>query len=305
MKKMSLYRSRPVRICSALAVLFLTTACGTSRPLMTTENAKRIAAPAWMIGREIPAGSYMLTAFERIHKYNSTVNVYIEGNTPAPDYPVGLHLASKDNADNVIYLAQPCQISGLIDGDRKCTLSGENRYGPQAMAAFEDALDEIANRYDVRGFHLIGYDGGAAVAANLAASRKDILSLRTVAGILDTDAYNAAHSMPPTSNNQNPALKAGQLADMPQYHFIGGQDTTVPPSILHSYFQTVPPTNCVKYEMIQENEHVDGWVEKWPELLKRPVNCAPAARQDFNALDLVSQEEPVPGVIMPEKPEKP
>lgn len=292
-------------ILPATALALLTTACGTSRPLLTTENAKRIAAPAWMIGREIPAGSYNLTAFERIHKYNATVNLYIEGNTPAPDYPVGLHLASKDRADNVVYLAQPCQISGKIEKDEKCTLSGEQAYSPQSLQSFDDALDEIAARYDVRGFHLIGYDGGAAIAANLAASRKDILSIRTVAGILDTDAYNDAHAAPRTNNPQNPSKKADRLYQIPQYHFIGGQDTQVPPAILHAYLQSFPPTRCVKYEMIQENEHVDGWVEKWPELLDRPVSCDLGSSEAHNPLDLTTHEEPSPGSFMPEKPEKP
>lgn len=305
MKKSSLLFSASAKLSMAATLVLLTAACGTSRSLIDTEVAKRIAAPAWMIGREIPAGDYQITAYERIRKYNGTVNVYIEGNKPAPDYPVGLHLASKDDARNVIYLAQPCQYSGLIKDDEPCTLTGEQPYGPQSLESMNAALDEIANRYDVQGFHLIGYDGGAAIAANLAARRKDILSLRTVAGILDTDAYNDANGLPRTGNPENPALKAQELAELPQYHFIGGQDTAVPPSVLHAYFQSLPPTRCVKYEMIQENEHVDGWVEKWPELLDRPVTCSLGAPETFNALDLVSQEEPVPGTISPEKPEKP
>ncbi|MCL4677871.1 MAG: hypothetical protein KJ017_04655 [Alphaproteobacteria bacterium] len=305
MKKHPALLSQTAKLSLAAAIVLLTAACGTSRPLLKTETAKRIAAPAWMIGREIPAGDYQLTAYERIHKYNGTVNLYIEGNTPAPKYPVGLHLASKDRAQNVIYLAQPCQYSGLIKDDETCTLTGEQAYGPQSLEAMNAALDEIANRYDVNGFHLIGYDGGAAIAANLAAQRKDILSLRTLAGILDTDAYNDANNLPRTNNPENPALRAQELADLPQYHFIGGQDTTVPPSVLHAYFQSLPPTRCVKYEMIQENEHVDGWVEKWPELLERPVTCSLGAPETFNALDLISQEAPVPGTISPEKPEKP
>lgn len=305
MKKSPALRAQSAKLAIAASLVLLTVACGTSRPVVKTEIAKRIAAPAWMIGREIPAGSYVLTAYERIRKYDSNVNLYIEGNNPAPDYPVGLHLASKDNAKNVIYLAQPCQYSGLIENDASCTLTGEQPYGPQSLESFNAALDEIANRYDVRGFHLIGYDGGAAIAANLAARRKDILSVRTVAGILDTDAYNDANGLPRTGNPQNPALKAGNLAEMPQYHFIGGQDKNVPPSVLHAYFQSLPPTRCVKYELIQENEHVDGWVEKWPELLQRPVICGFGAPEKFNVLDLTSREEPIPGTIMPEKPEKP
>ncbi|MCB1681799.1 MAG: hypothetical protein KDI65_07690 [Alphaproteobacteria bacterium] len=303
MKKTPLFRSPTVKLC--LATLALLTACATSRPLLKTEIAKRIASPAWMIGREIPAGDYLLTVYERIHEYNSTVDVYIEGNGPTPEYPTALHLATKDKAPNVIYIAQPCQFSGLIKDDQECTLTGEEAYSPASLEAVNAALNEISRRYKVHGFHLIGYDGGGVIAANLAATRKDILSLRTVAGIMDTDAYNDAHAMPRTRNPNNPALKAKDLASIPQMHFIGGQDMEVPPSVLHGYFQSLPPTRCVRYEMIQENQHEDGWVEKWPELLKRPANCNGALPQDFNALDLVPQEEPQPYTIVREKPEKP
>lgn len=168
-----------------------------------------------MIRREIPAGSYLLTAYERIHDYNSTVNVHIEGNGPTPEYPTALHLATKDKTDNIIYLAQPCQYSGLIKDDEECTLSGEQAYAPTSLEAMNAALDEIAKRYNVRGFHLIGYDGGATIAANLAASRKDILSLRTVAGIMDTDAYNDAHGWPRT---KTPRTRPSKRQHFPTCH---------------------------------------------------------------------------------------
>ncbi len=50
-------------------------------------------------------------------------------------------------------------------------------------------LDQIKTRYNASGFNLIGYSGGGAIAALVAADRNDILSLRTVAGNLDIDVH--------------------------------------------------------------------------------------------------------------------
>jgi hypothetical protein len=71
----------------------------------------------------------------------------------------------------------------------------------------------------------------------------------------------------------NPPEFADKLAGIPQYHFIGGQDEVVPPAILHSYLQAVGDTNCVKYQFIQEAAHDEGWVDKWPGLLKLTPSC--------------------------------
>ncbi len=292
-----------------LSSLLVVGACATSRPLLKTEIAKRIASPAWMVGREIPAGKFLLTAYERIHDHNSAADLYIEGNGTTPRYPLALHLASKDKADNVIYLARPCQYSAMLDEDKPCDpkYTGQAQYSSEVIDAYNAALDEISKRYGIIGFNLIAYDGGAVIASALAAGRNDILSLRTVAGIMDTNAWSDVHGVPRAEEEQNPALKAVKLSGIPQYHFIGGQDKEVPPSVLHGYLQSLPPTRCVQYDLIQENEHKDGWVEKWPELLSRPVTCYNSSSPTlFNALDLIPEQPKKPVYpIVREKPAKP
>lgn len=304
----NLERSTSIYIMCSLALF----GCTTSKPYLSYETAKRIASPAWMIGRDIPAGSFSMTAFERIHKYNGTINVYIEGDGPTPKTPFALHLASKDKADNVIYIARPCQYETNTQDDKKCDprFLGKDRYGQEVVTAYSDALDEIAKRYEAKGFNLIGYDGGALIAANLAADRKDVLTLRTVGGILDVPAQiaasNAQGNTPAILDDVlNPSSKGDKLSNIPQYHFIGGQDSVVPPSTLHKYVQSLPTQRCVQYEMIQEAEHKDGWVNIWPELLTRSITCHHnKTPENFNALDLVPAT-PLPVFTVRETPEKP
>lgn len=270
-----------------LAALCLGGCIATTLPYMRAETAQRIASPAWMIKRDIPASPFALRAYERIHDKGGIAHLYIEGDgaaftspgewegNPTPKNPVALHLASKDNADNVIYLARPCQYSGMMSKGKECPEKfwKEERFSPAVINAYDKALDEIALRYDITGFHVIGYSGGASIATLLAAKRADILSLRTVAGIMDHERLAEHHNQAPYEGSLNPVTTAATLTKLPQYHFVGGQDKVVPPAILHSYMQSMPPTNCVQTMLVQEAGYDDGWVNKWPELLDLPVRC--------------------------------
>lgn len=294
----------------SLLALSLIGACA-YQPYMRDETAKRLASAAWMMERYIPAGNFQLRAYERMHKRYAPADVYIEGDgfddnskgglkiDPTPMNPVALHLATRDKADNVVYLARPCQFMGNEGCDE--SLWQGRRYSPEVLASMDTALNEIKRRYDIEGFNLIGFGGGGAVAALLAAQRDDVLTLRTVAGNLDHRAFTALHEMPPLDGSLNPPEFSSRLATMPQYHFIGGQDEDVPPSILASYMQALGMSNCVNHDLVQEAAHTEGWVDKWPELLARPVRCAGPV--SMPAMDYMPMPEPI--YTAPEVPEKP
>ena len=266
---------------ASLAILALGGCIGTSYPYMRTETAQRIAAPAWMIKRDIAADPFLLRAYERIHDRGGIAHIYIEGegsidlSDATPLNPIALHLASKDKADNVIYIARPCQYTGMTSPAEKCDSRywGAEQFSQTVLDSYNKALDDIALRYDIRSFDLIGFSGGATIATLLAAQREDVTSLRTIAGILDIEAYTQQLQKPPMDGSINPASQAIALTKMPQYHFVGGHDDVVPPAILHSYLQSMPPSTCVQTMFIQEAKHDAGWVDKWPELLDLPVSC--------------------------------
>jgi len=258
---------------SLLTILGISTlglgACAVNE-VLREEVASRLASPAWMIKRPVNAGPFILTAFERMHERGQSATLYIEGNgeadflkdgilfNPTPQNPVALHLASMDKADNLAYLARPCQYSGLQDSEATCdnTYWGDAQFNAETLSAYNTALDGIKARYGVRSFHLVGYDGGATLAALLAAQRKDVHTLRTVAGRFDLDALGP---------------RLASLRGVPQHHFIGGQDKIVPPAELDSYLQALGNSKCVDHTLIQEAEHEKGWVNKWPELLKAKI----------------------------------
>lgn len=245
-------------------------ACGPHEPFRE-EVAARLAGPVWMIKRPVEAGPFTLTAFERMHEREAPATLYIEGSgeaeqsilkgalfNPTPRNPVALHLASMDKADNVAYLARPCQYTGLRDSESACDERywGEAAFNAETLSAYQNVLDNMKARYGITEFNIVGYDSGATLAALLAARRTDVKSLRSVAGRFKMNVLAGAL----------PALR-----HIPQHHFIGGQDEIAPPADLQNYLQTLGETPCVDSTFIQEAEHEKGWVDKWPELLKNQM----------------------------------
>jgi hypothetical protein len=311
-----------------LCALALGSCAMASLPYVKEETAQRLAAPAWMVKRDISANDFTLRAYERIHARGAYANIYIEGDGetsgsygPTPKNPVALHLATKDKAENVIYIARPCQYMMVQDNAAPCDEAfwKDARYSADVLDAYNTALDNIVKRYNISGFNFIGYDGGGTIATLLAAQRADAISLRTVAGILDHKTYTDLHTMPALDGSLNPITQSGNLTRVPQFHFIGGQDNIVPPAILQSYLQSAPTSHCVQSMMVQEASHDTGWVDKWPELLALPVTCYSGnAANDFSQYDLSSPLVPETGVdgepmpsapkpflTIPEIPEKP
>lgn len=273
------YRTKlPLLLIAGFSALTLSS-CGAPREALREDVAMRIASPAWMARRDIHTNAFDLLAFERMHSRNEVATVYIEGDgkahvsrtpalfSPTPVNPVALHLASKDKAENLAYLGRPCQYTDKFSkpGASENATCGDafwtgNEYTPEVIAGYQDALNIMKKRYGLTGFNLVGYDGGATIAAKLAAGRKDVLSLRTVAPRFDMKALSGDFET---------------LRYVPQHHFIGAADAVTPPSVLHGYLQAVGESECVAYTLIQEAEHEKGWVDKWPELLgAQPPLCA-------------------------------
>jgi hypothetical protein len=249
-------------------------------------TAERIARPAFMVERRFETGGMEFQTWERMHERFQPANIYIEGDgdptylnrdvtiDSTPENPVALHLASRDNADNLGYISRPCMYKEVPDKD-KCDSKfySTRRYSPEVIAAYNAALDNMKNLYDISEFNLIGYDGAANIVAALAAERKDVASIRTVAGNLNTDVVYAKTGQVLDADNVTAFKLAPQLSTVPQHHYIGIGDEVTPPSVYHSFRQEMGPSNCVHYTVVQDADHERGWVEKWPELLKATTEC--------------------------------
>ncbi|HEY0901736.1 MAG TPA: hypothetical protein VGD95_06395 [Micavibrio sp.] len=288
---------------TAMAALFmaagLLSACYLPTMDMKKQTTMRMAVPNSMFERTIEADPYNITTYERIGVKGGTANVYIEGGelvwddfiaereTATPSNPLALHLSTRDNAKNIIWLARPCQFTYApkINGS-ECTRAewANGRYSVTNLRAMNTALDNVKKKYGFTGFNLIGVQDGAGVAVHLAAARDDILSLRTVSGMLDTDVFVATHGqqkhetiIDQTSNN--PGIHAQALAHLPQQHFIGQWAGEVGPAMAQAFRTHAGNSPCIRVSEVKSVTDEKGWVNRWPDLLQSPLDCKAGTAQ--------------------------
>ncbi len=235
--------------------------------------ADKIASEAKFKKTFIEANPFTLTSYYRFGPPGKRLTVYIEGDgtawetkrrlseDPTPRNPLVLKLASLDPSPNVAYVARPGQYA-----DGGCPACGDtywsdSRFSNIVVESINRAIDELLSISRSEGIDIIGYSGGAAIAALIAARRGDVLSLTTIAGNLDTEAVNKYHGVSPMKNSLNPIDEAHLLGSLPQKHFIGSKDSIVPAAIAKSFVDTAGNPACAKIIVIEGATHTDGWIE--------------------------------------------
>ncbi|MFH1209158.1 MAG: alpha/beta hydrolase [Candidatus Omnitrophota bacterium] len=231
---------------------------------------------------------FLITAYSRIQEHGKDLHIYIEGDgyawvtrnrvsgDPTPRRPVALELAAEDPAPNVVYLARPCQYTP-VEMNPACEEAywTDKRFSEEVIRSMDQAVDKFAKDAQSPGIHLIGYSGGGAVAALIAARRQDVKSLRTVAGNLDPTGFNEYHEVSSLDEaSLDPMEVAGKLSGIPQYHFTGSEDPIVPAFIAQHFAEKSGIRGCVHVVPVQGADHTDGWTGVWPWLLALPLNCS-------------------------------
>lgn len=238
--------------------------------------------------RKIETNQFLLTSYERIHAFDrKTATIYIEGDgrswltrhtpssNPTPVNPIALKLAAQDKRANVIYLARPCQYNKPRQLGGECSQKywTSHRFAPEIIEAMNAALSEIKSRYSITNFELIGFSGGGAIVALLAAQRNDVLNIRTVAGNLDHIMLHNIHNVSQLSGSMNAADIAKNISHIPQHHFIGEKDKIISVAISQSFIKLSENTRCIRSTIIPNVTHTNGWDEVWSKLLEHPLNC--------------------------------
>lgn len=244
-----------------------------------------MAESAGMKRVELFIGGFTLTTFRRITRPDAPIRIYIEGDglawitptqpspDPTPRHAVALALAVADNSPNVVYLARPCQFNlGLSPRCETAYWTGK-RFAAEVIRTMDLAVDDIMQEAPGQQVELVGYSGGAAVAVLVAAKRRDVANLRTVAGNLDHAAVNRYHRVGAMPESLNPADVAHLLASLPQIHFHGDRDAVIPGFVAQSFAERVGTRACLKVVAVKGATHGDGWQEAWPGLLGVAAGC--------------------------------
>ena len=269
-----------------MVVCFLAGGCVTASPERAS-RASKIASEAGFEKEMLRTPPFVLTAYARLTEPGKPVHIYIEGDgyawvtrnrvsgDPTPREPMVFLLAAKDPAPNVVYLARPCQYTPPAQ-EPQCRefYWTDGRFSEEVVRSMDQAVSHFIQKAQAPGADLIGYSGGAAVAILITARRADILSLRTIAGNLDPGLVNRYHRVSPLEGSLDPLEVAGNIASVPQLHFVGGDDETIPFEVVGSFLKQMGDERCFRIKTVPDASHKNGWVEPWPRLLAMPPACS-------------------------------
>lgn len=254
------------------------------RPAERRAHADTLAAAQDWQAETIATGRFDLVAYLPQHiRQDSRLTVYIEGDgfawvssslpstDPTPREPLALRLALKHPAGNAVYLGRPCQ---YVDAERTACPERywqEARFAPEVVAASSRAIDVLKERFAASRLTLVGYSGGAAVAALLAARRNDVERLITVAGNLDHEAWTSHHRVRRLSASLNPADETTRLQHVRQWHFLGSADRVVPASLATAFAERFPPAQRPTVAIIPGFTHQCCWEEEWQRIWRTRI----------------------------------
>ena len=254
--------------------------CASSTDTLRDEAVSRARAKG-MRATTIEAGRFSLFTLSRgLEVGTGTVVVYIEGDghawrtsrtpsaDPTPRTPYALELALRDPRPAVLYLARPCQFVAA-DARESCLPRywTQARFAPEVVDALNRAISASVHPGSPIG--LIGFSGGGALAALVAARREDVQWLITIAGNLDHQLWTSLHAVTPLTESLNPADVAGRLSALPQVHWSGAEDAVVPAAVARSYLSRMPSANRALVAVEPGFGHHCCWAQRWPKLLCR------------------------------------
>lgn len=220
--------------------------------------------------QEIPAGKFTLASWQKITAPEKPVKIYIEGDghafnahgrvsaDPTPRGTLLRELAFKDSAPNVVYLARPCQYINSPECNPEYW--SDARFAPEIIDSSAKAVRSLSQ---VRPVTLIGYSGGATVAALIAVRHPDIpvRKLVTVAGNLDHQAWTTWHHLPPLNGSLNLADYRQELSLMAQSHYLGTADEVIPPHLTKNFIGDTPAIH-----LITGASHDRNWEKAFPDI---------------------------------------
>ena len=235
----------------------------------------------------IASEMFDILTFSRISSPGENLTVYIEGDgaawfsrnrlssDPTPHNPLVLQLALQDSSPNIAYMSRPCQYVFKTGKARNCRPAhwSSHRFSEEIIAAANQSLSILKEKTLAREINLVGYSGGGAVAVLVAARRDDIATIRTIAGNLDHMEFCRHHKVTPLQGSLNAIDVADSIKHIPQIHFSGDEDRTVPVVIARNFAHAQFPPECSKIVTVTGASHDKGWLKKWPSLLQVAFPC--------------------------------
>lgn len=272
-----------IRKLTLVIIFTIISACTPLTHENTSEYRNQVLKTAQekqFIRQSIPTHFFTLTVFSHVTQAdnNDLLIVYLEGDghsrdseyalskDPTPHQPLALQLALADPRMNIIYIARPGQYTPRSQ-DPHCNSKywSTHRFSQEVIDSTNEVINQFKNKN--KKIQLIGFSGGGGLAILVAAHRKDIHSIITIAGDLDHVAMTAYHKTLPLTGSLNPVAFSYCLSQIPQLHLVGKKDRIVPPSIAKGFLKASENGKLVKMRLINASHH-KGWLEQWPTLIR-------------------------------------
>lgn len=250
-------------------------------PVKRKELADGLATQNNWVGKLVHTDSFAIQTYvPKGAEPNRQLVIYFEGDglawlsstrpssDPTPLDPVGLQMAMAQTGPLAkAYVARPCQY--VLDALCRQKHWTSHRFSKEVIDSTAQVVDELKRRTGASRLVLVGYSGGGAVAALLAAQRQDVDALVTVAGNLDTHAWVRHHGLSPLTGSMNPRDHANQMQGAAQFHFVGGKDKIVPASLIKNFTRTDADRRLVHVLHQADFDHVCCWAQNWSRLWSR------------------------------------
>lgn len=263
-------------LVSALALSSLVAACTTAPP----SRSERLAtADALALRRgwgevQIETRLFELASWGPVGVTSESLWIYLEGDglaylsaervsdDPTPVEPLALAMATAQPNGVAVYLARPCQYLARAEPcpSRYWT---QGRFAPEVIESIDAAVDTLKARYHAERLTLVGYSGGGALAALVAARRTDVERLVTVAGNLSIKAWADEKRLTRLAGSLDPADVRDRLLSLEQWHFAGSADEVVPVKLTESFVAGMPNAHLT---LEPGFDHRCCWVDAWPGL---------------------------------------
>lgn len=272
------YRPMP-QLSPWLLCLFLAACITLPSPAERRGVADTLARTQGWRALTIPTGAFDLVAYLPIAPTpGEQLTIYLEGDglawitgsqvssDPTPRDPLALRLALVQPAGASAYLGRPCQYDDAQASHCPSRYWTSHRFAPEVIVSTERAIDELKLRFGARRLTLVGYSGGGAVAALVAAHRTDVERLVTVAGNLDPLAWTTYQRVQPLTGSLSPTGQIEALRAIPQWHYVGAKDDNIMPLLVQGFAERFPAGQRPVVSVEQGFDHRCCWVEQWPRL---------------------------------------
>ena len=251
-------------------------------PVERKKSADDLAAQHAWVDLVIESEGYFLQTYRRkLSLASGHLVVYLEGDglawysstnpssDPTPLDPVALKMAiNHPGQQAAAYVARPCQYVWA----QRCQMSDwtGGRFSKSIIESTDQVIDALKRSSGATRLVLVGYSGGAAVAALVASQRQDVDALVTVAGNLDTNAWVRHHRISPLVGSMNPLDQASKLKEMIQIHFLGANDEVIPSTLVKNFTRSPVNSRLIHVSTQTGFDHACCWAQNWP-LLWREV----------------------------------